>query len=56
MSSDLDFYGSLSSERAVIRAREREMRARGYSEADVRTEALRAEAALLAPENTFRKD
>ena len=51
----LDFFGSLSSDRAAIRESERDMRAAGIPEADIRIETLRAEAALLAPENTLRK-
>jgi len=44
----LDFYGSLSSDRREIRAKELEMRRAGFSQADVRAETLRAEAALVA--------
>ena len=47
----LDFYGSLSSDRKAIRDRAIDMRRAGFSQADVRVETLRAEAALLAPEN-----
>jgi len=43
----LDFYGSLSTDRARIRIQEREMRAAGMPDADVRAEILRAERALL---------